>query len=157
MSRTQREPPPSQPIIDSDLGRADSLEVDAPIQLKQGRFRSHGAALFLLCADLSAVAITVAIFVPDADLWIGLVFSVLVMLGFAQVGLYRSRLTLSILDDLPTISGRVLVAAGIAWILVAMDSTWTRIRGCSRSTFRFFLPRARWLMRGSTSFAAAGS
>ncbi len=121
MSRTQREPPLSQPIIDSDLGRADSLEIDAPTQLKQGRFRSHGAELFLLGADLSAVAITVAIFFPDSDLWIGLVFSALVMLGFAQVGLYRSCLTLSILDDLPTISGRVLVAAGIAWILVAVS------------------------------------
>ncbi len=41
-------------------------------------------------------------------------FAVVLLLALAHAGLYRSRLALSVLDDLPTFAGRWLVAAAIA-------------------------------------------
>ncbi|WP_336030467.1 exopolysaccharide biosynthesis polyprenyl glycosylphosphotransferase [Geodermatophilus sp. FMUSA9-8] len=41
-------------------------------------------------------------------------FAAVLLLALAQAGLYRSRLALSVLDDLPALAGRWTVAAGIA-------------------------------------------
>ena len=75
--------------------------------------RSRGAGLVILTLDVVALASSI--------IWLGngrpisAVFSVLVILLvilFAQATLYRSRLTLSVLDDLPLIVGRFFMATG---------------------------------------------
>jgi exopolysaccharide biosynthesis polyprenyl glycosylphosphotransferase len=41
-------------------------------------------------------------------------FAVVFLVALAQAGLYRSRLALSVLDDVPSIAGRWMLAAGVA-------------------------------------------
>ncbi|WP_347059024.1 exopolysaccharide biosynthesis polyprenyl glycosylphosphotransferase [Blastococcus sp. HT6-30] len=50
-------------------------------------------------------------------------FALIFLLAMAQAGLYRSRLALSVLDDLPALAGRWLVAAAIA---VLGQMMWSR-------------------------------
>jgi exopolysaccharide biosynthesis polyprenyl glycosylphosphotransferase len=82
-----------------------------------------GIRPFLLALDLVAVGIGV-LGVELVSRQVGLesplrktlAFGVVLLVLFALGGLYRSRLTLSVLDDLPNMTGRWLVAAGLAVI-----------------------------------------
>lgn len=80
--------------------------------------RSRGAGLVILTLDVVALASSI--------IWLGngrpisVVFSVLVIPFFAQATLYRSRLTLSVLDDLPLIVGRFFMATGLTALIVVV-------------------------------------
>jgi exopolysaccharide biosynthesis polyprenyl glycosylphosphotransferase len=80
----------------------------APALAARYRLLSWGAAPLFVAGDIAGFAAGVV--ATDAD---GRAVFVLVtiMALFAAGGLYRSRLTLSLLDDLPPIAGRVLTAA----------------------------------------------
>lgn len=78
--------------------------------------RQRGGGLLLLVADVGTLALVLTVF----QKWsLAAVFMIVVfVLGMIQGGLYRSRFTLSMLNDLPTMAGRFLVAAGVALILL---------------------------------------
>jgi exopolysaccharide biosynthesis polyprenyl glycosylphosphotransferase len=86
--------------------------------LRPGLFLRYGVRPFLFAADMATLALA-------GELTSGLtggevVFVLLALAFFASGGLYRSRLTLSALDDLPTIGGRALVAGATAISLAAV-------------------------------------
>jgi len=67
-----------------------------------------GVLPVLLAADVLAFAAAVAL--PGAASGLAVVLGVLIVCLFAIGGLYRSRAHLSVLDDLPSLLGRVLLA-----------------------------------------------
>lgn len=79
--------------------------------------RRNGGLLLLLTFDV-ATLVAMALLLGQWRLST-LVFGVIFLIGIAQGGLYRSRFTLSILNDLPRLSGRFLMAAGLT--LLSLD------------------------------------
>ena len=71
-----------------------------------------GVGPLLLAADLAAVAVAVAAF--DGLRVFGLLFGITLVLLFAMGGLYRSRLNLALLDDVPALVGRGVAATPLA-------------------------------------------
>lgn len=90
------------------------------LRVPRPRFRSHGVTFLLLAADLTALALTFGLISRDSDLWVDVVFTIFVLAAFGQAGLYRSRLTFSILDDLPSLLARVLIAVGGTIVVAAL-------------------------------------
>lgn len=80
-----------------------------------------GVFPLLLAADILAAAVAI---VPFADNWLlGITFAAAVLTFFSAGGLYRSRLNLALLDDLPSIAGRWLAAVPTALIItMALES-----------------------------------
>ena len=102
---------------------ATGLERPARRRVRPAIFR-WAAPPYFLVGDLLAYSLTQVWLSPsDGDL-----VTLAVMLGcFNLSGLYRSRLTLSLLDDLPYLSGGVLAATALAnWIAM-----WRGIPGTS--------------------------
>lgn len=104
---------------------------------------SFGIRPFLLGSDLLAVAISVAGGeVISARVGVAFpahkaaAFGILLLLALWQAGLYRSRLSLSVLDDLPVLAGRWLIAAGLA---VLGQVVW------SRAVWRDYIVQWRFL------------
>ncbi|MGY1831693.1 sugar transferase [Geodermatophilus sp. SYSU D01180] len=82
-----------------------------------------GVAPYLVLADVVAFAVATVLTRPGSLVAQGLAL-VFLLLVFWRAGLYRSRLTLSLLDDLPY----VLAAVGVAWALkVAMAEVLPRV------------------------------
>lgn len=77
----------------------------------------HGVQPLLLACDLGAVLLGAA--VVGSSLQIQLVFGAVLAALFALAHLYRSRLSMSLLDDLPKIVGRWLAAASITLLVQA--------------------------------------
>ncbi len=110
-----------------DYGDHDVTEsTDGPLQVstlseaKQRRFgfmRRHGGLVLLIAFDAG----TLAVLSWALSFWsFGVfVFVVFYVLGLAQAGLYRSRFTLSVLNDLPVIASRFLIAAALAYLVFA--------------------------------------
>ncbi|MDQ1247437.1 MAG: hypothetical protein QG597_1807 [Actinomycetota bacterium] len=98
----------------ADTPEVPAIETAAPTR---GYLRRNGGPLLLLTFDI----LTLAVMALVTSQWrlSTLVFAVIFVAGLAQGGLYRSRFTLSILNDLPAISGRFLMAAGLT--LLALD------------------------------------
>ena len=137
--------PLGPPPAGSDAPRAasadpDVVEATTPPPVPATRTRDGAASLdsaarfgvrpLLLGLDLVAVlvGITGAELVGDQlgdDFPVRktAAFAVVLLLALAQAGLYRSRLALSVLDDLPALAGRWTVAAGIA---VLGQVLWSR-------------------------------
>ena len=85
---------------------------------RPGIFLKYGVRPFLFAADAGALVAAGALTGPLTG---GrFVFVLLSLAFFASGRLYRSRLTLSALDDLPTIGGRTLVAGATAISLAAV-------------------------------------
>lgn len=74
--------------------------------------------LFLL-ADICAcvVAVGVVVLISEVELTQALTFTALIIWQFGSAGLYRSRLLLSILDDVPALIGRWTIVVGIIMLL----------------------------------------
>lgn len=88
---------------------------DAPVRLP-GFLLRRGIPPYLLLGDLATFAFATA--VTSAMLWphhVGLLVGTVLVLG--QAGLYRSRLTLSALDDLPRLLGGVGVGSVVSILL----------------------------------------
>ena len=96
---------------DSPAVRADGN------QRQRGFFRRHGALILLVGFDAGALAGLSLVL----SFWsIGVfAFVIFYVFGLAQAGLYRSRFTLSVLNDLPLIASRFLIAAALAYLLLA--------------------------------------
>ncbi|TKJ28104.1 sugar transferase [Blastococcus sp. CCUG 61487] len=96
------------------------------------RLTQFGLRPLLLGLDLLAVAlVTSAALVAggaDAARWAtgAALFGVLLLALFWQGGLYRSRLSLSVLDDLPALTGRWLAAAAL---FVVLQYAWSAVSG----------------------------
>jgi exopolysaccharide biosynthesis polyprenyl glycosylphosphotransferase len=73
----------------------------------------------LVCADLVAFALAMA--VSSRPSWKTFVVLVLILVLFNTAGLYRPRLSLSVLDDIPDILGRALAAGALAMVLGGLN------------------------------------
>lgn len=80
--------------------------------------RSRGAGLVILGFDILALLISIT----ALDAWkaTSFLFAALIVLLYAQARLYRSRLTLSVLDDTPALLGRFFIAAAIIALLASL-------------------------------------
>jgi exopolysaccharide biosynthesis polyprenyl glycosylphosphotransferase len=83
---------------------------------RKGRFFIRAV---LVCADLLAFALAMAL--TSRPSWKILVVLVLILMLFHTGGLYRPRLSLSVLDDTPDILGRSLAAGALAMVLGGLD------------------------------------
>jgi exopolysaccharide biosynthesis polyprenyl glycosylphosphotransferase len=83
-----------------------------------GRYRLWPA---FLVADLLALAVASA-FGETPLLWVAVVGGMLVVL-YRTAGLYRSRLSLSLLDDLPQLLGRALVAVAVGSAALSLSGS----------------------------------
>lgn len=80
----------------------------------------YGVTPYLVIADGLAFLVAVMAVQPDSiSLW-GLLPVIMVL--YASGGLFRSRLTLSVLDDMPSLAGRAFVAAAVLTWLEALFS-----------------------------------
>jgi exopolysaccharide biosynthesis polyprenyl glycosylphosphotransferase len=76
----------------------------------------HGVQPLLFAVD--GLAWTLSAWLTPAPLAHDVAFLVVAVALYAHAGLYRSRLSLSVLDDAPALAGRVLAAAAITTALV---------------------------------------
>ena len=86
---------------------------------RRGRKRRFLIRTVLVCADLVAFALATAL--TSRPSWKILVVLVLILCLFHTAGLYRPRLNLSVLDDLPDILGRSLAAGALAMVLGGLN------------------------------------
>lgn len=84
---------------------------------RRSYWRRQLLGLLLFVGDLTTLAFASWLF----DQWnlLTLLFGVVLVIAYAQRLLYRNRITMSVLDDLPKLSSRYLVAAGLT-LLVAI-------------------------------------
>jgi exopolysaccharide biosynthesis polyprenyl glycosylphosphotransferase len=108
---------PSGPLPDIDAqGSAGEVTRTRPISK-----RAVAVPLLLVCADVAAFAVAAVVtrhLEPEPKM-----FALLgiVLLLFQVGGLYRPRLSLSVLDDAPSIVGRALAAGAAAMVLGGLD------------------------------------
>jgi exopolysaccharide biosynthesis polyprenyl glycosylphosphotransferase len=86
---------------------------------KRGRKRRFFIRAVLVGADLVAFALAVAL--TSRPSWKIFVVLALVLVLFHVGGLYRPRLSLSVLDDIPDILGRSLAAGALAMVLGGLN------------------------------------
>ncbi len=86
------------------------------------RLLRDGVRPLFLAGDVLAVG--AAWLVDPVELWVAAGFTVLVVLLFAEAGLYRSRLALSLLDDLPRIASRWFLALAVIMVVVEIKSNY---------------------------------
>ncbi len=95
-----------------------SLESEHPYSGKpRSLLRRRALGLVLLAADV--MTLVVGAYVLYKFTLAGLVFGLLLVGGFWNKELYRNRLTLSILNDLPGMAARFLLAAGFTLLVFA--------------------------------------
>ncbi|MGY2078788.1 sugar transferase [Modestobacter sp. SYSU DS0657] len=104
-----------------DAGVRDLVPATVDPTAGWSKLARFGIAPLLLALDLLAVAggVLGAEFFgvrvgADSPARKTLVFGLILVVLFVSAGLYRSRLSLSVLDDLPKVAGRWLAAAGLA-------------------------------------------
>lgn len=91
-------------------------------RLPRGRRHSEipGVPAGLLLCDVGALLVAIA--VADVPVWLELVFSVVVLAIRAGLRLYRKRLHLSVLDELPRALASVLAAGGLLLVALSLHS-----------------------------------
>ncbi len=131
-------------VVPGDRPGAPETETSARVARVRGAAR-FGIRPFLLASDVLAIAVSVTVMHvvgvrPDqASPTVRIViFGVVLIAVLWAGGLYRSRLSLSVLDDLPALASRSLAAAalcalgGVAWAAVTTttyDVTWLYLAG----------------------------
>lgn len=95
--------------------RARVDETAAPS--RSGRSEIAGVSASLLLADV--IALLAAVAAADVTVWLNVVFAVVIIVARLSLRLYRKRLHLSVLDELPRALGSVLAAGGL--LLVALS------------------------------------
>ncbi|RKR86233.1 exopolysaccharide biosynthesis polyprenyl glycosylphosphotransferase [Micromonospora pisi] len=81
--------------------------------------KTRGLRAWMLTAPADLVALLAPLLLSD-DYWRGTLFAAaLTIVIFAAGGLYRARRHVSILDELPSICGRLLASAGIVAVIAA--------------------------------------
>ncbi len=102
----------------------------------------RGVAPYLVLTDVVAFAAATAVTTPGSPVAHGLALSFLLVV-FWRAGLYRSRLTLSLLDDLPY----VLAAVAVAWAMkVALFSLLPGVDGPGRQVVHVLVVLAAVLL-----------
>ena len=96
--------------IEASRGRS-ATRLRPPRTLSQRTLLRYGVRPLLGALDVSAFVLAVAVTGPLRGLH--LVLLALTLALFASAGLYRPRLSLSVLDDLPALVGRPLAAAAV--------------------------------------------
>jgi exopolysaccharide biosynthesis polyprenyl glycosylphosphotransferase len=86
---------------------------------RRGRKRRFLIRTALVCADL--VAFVLAMALTSKPSWKIFVVLALILVIFHAGGLYRPRLSLSVLDDIPDIMGRSLAAGALAMVLGGLN------------------------------------
>jgi exopolysaccharide biosynthesis polyprenyl glycosylphosphotransferase len=89
---------------------------------RQRRRRARWAA-GLAVTDLVAAA-GASLIVPDLSWEVAGTFFAIALVLLANGGLYRSRLYLSVLDDLPSLIGRAIVAGSLATVIGILENQW---------------------------------
>ncbi len=109
---------------------ADNVAADAEGQARSSaavasnhRRRRVTWAATLVTVDVVTAGIT-ALVLPGVRWDVVAVFLAITLLLFANGGLYRSRLYLSVLDDLPGMAGRTAVAGAAATAIGVWDNQW---------------------------------
>jgi exopolysaccharide biosynthesis polyprenyl glycosylphosphotransferase len=111
-----RDEHPSGPLPDLTLGSPSG----GPALSARSRARSHWIPTILLAVDLVAFALAVVL---TSELEVKIVILLLILLAlFHAGGLYRPRLSLSVLDDGPSIVGRSLAAGAAAMVLGGLEN-----------------------------------
>ncbi len=118
-----RIPEPS-PILGEPL---PSGTQDEPVGPLRDRRRAAVWAAALAGVDVVTIGLTY-LAIPDLNWKVLVTFQVLTVLLFANGGLYRARLYLSVLDDLPSIAGRAIVAGALATAIGVFDDQWVSRR-----------------------------
>jgi len=121
-------PPPA----DEALPEPGSAPVPTPARSARARRRedwlgSYGVQPLLVAADLAAVlmgGVVGWIATGQAPGRVHLVFAAVLIAVFAIGHLYRSRLSMSVLDDTPRIVGRWLAAVAITMLVQAAFTRW---------------------------------
>ncbi|SNS90615.1 exopolysaccharide biosynthesis polyprenyl glycosylphosphotransferase [Geodermatophilus saharensis] len=102
----------------------------------------RGVGPYLVLTDVLAFAVATVITTPGSPIAHGLALGFL-LLVFWRAGLYRSRLTLSLLDDLPY----VLAAVAVAWALkVSLFSVLPGVDGPGRQVVHLLVVLAAVLL-----------
>jgi exopolysaccharide biosynthesis polyprenyl glycosylphosphotransferase len=96
--------------IEASRGRS-ATRLRPPRTLPQRTLLRYGVRPLLGALDVSAFLLAVALTGPLRGLHLALLALTLAL--FASAGLYRPRLSLSVLDDLPALVGRPLAAAAV--------------------------------------------
>jgi exopolysaccharide biosynthesis polyprenyl glycosylphosphotransferase len=95
---------------------ATAVSGSAEIVPRPGYFRRRGAGLLLVLLDVATLVVLSLVFdqFDFGALLLGVFY-----IGFnSEAGLYRSRFTLSILNDLPLLAGRFLMATGLSTLVI---------------------------------------
>jgi exopolysaccharide biosynthesis polyprenyl glycosylphosphotransferase len=100
---------PEQPLAGASPAGRSSVGIGRPQAL--GRSQANRMRPFLLALDV--LAWTIGSSLTDQRLHLDLALLLVTLLLLAQCGMYRSRLTLSVLEDWPRLVGRALSAAAI--------------------------------------------
>ncbi len=136
---------------------------------KVGTFiRARGAGILLLVLDIASYS-AMAFALTDRGIGVWAV-GAFVILANGQAGLYRSRFTLSILNDLPLLAGRYMLASGLAllayltfrpqidapaaWAWLVVFVVMVAVRGAGYAFIRFV--RRRRLLGKTTIIVGCG-
>jgi exopolysaccharide biosynthesis polyprenyl glycosylphosphotransferase len=116
--------PPRSPILGENHvavppGAGRSVEETA-----SGHRRRRATWAFSLAGVDVATAVLAALIVPRERWEVVVVFLIITLLLFANGGLYRARLYLSVLDDLPGMAGRAVVAGALATAIGVFQNQW---------------------------------
>ena len=109
----------AQDTAESDAGQSQAqLALEAPWRNPEPWWLRGGVRPYLLLGDVAAFGIATAITVPRNP--VHLLVLLVYVLVFYVAGLYRSRLNLSLLDDLPYILAASLVGFALKMSLIAL-------------------------------------
>jgi exopolysaccharide biosynthesis polyprenyl glycosylphosphotransferase len=118
-------PPTPSPILgEVSLVRDPAVELSV-VPEKQARQRRRRATWAAGLAATDLVAATGAyLIVPGVSWQVVCAFFAIALVLFANGGLYRSRLYLSVLDDLPSMIGRAIVAGALSTAVGVLENQW---------------------------------
>lgn len=102
-------------VVDAGAG---PVNAHGPEHEKEPRWLRPGVGPYLIVVDVFAFALATAITLPSSRLHLLVLVILIPIFGFA--GLYRSRLTLSLLDDLPHLAGAILVGLAVNVAIVSL-------------------------------------
>jgi exopolysaccharide biosynthesis polyprenyl glycosylphosphotransferase len=117
---TPATPEPSPLLGEPDLGPSTGSKAQTASSRQQ--WRTTWAAS-LIAVDFAAAGLAWAV-VPSVRWQVVVAALGLTVLLFANGGLYRSRLYLSVLDELPALLGRTILAGALATVVGVWDNQW---------------------------------
>lgn len=114
-----------------------------------------GIRPLLVAADLASLALAAVVTqIPPA---VALVFTAVLLSLYTMGGLYRSRLHLAVLDDLPNLLGRLLIATGLVMIgsMAVGDGAAPQLDVAFAAVVAALIPTARAVAYGAVRWLRA--